>query len=594
MTPQIVKAGAGAVFLLIVLAMPRPWRAWTWVEGASAAAAVALGTVLAFVLWRQWQYTRRYRQAVAKREFRTLVEASQTGFAKLSAAARTQRQEARKAALMMRLRGIVQSLRQTIGAHAAVLYLRDDDGSLRFFCADASDAPGFVPVLPANDSGVLRWVLRHAEPFSLLELGKPVSGLTYYNAEQNIRSFLAVPVLRQESCEGVLAIDSREVQAFSEEEYRHILETMAIQIVHWLEYHSEQAQTGEELEHWRAFFDAAQQLQAANDMQSAVDMAIDLVDTVVRADLIAICEAVPDRDRFVVLGWRGEPILPDRRIEFGPEDSWAGWALQQTTPQGVKDFAKRDRNIKVICSDEEIPGQGSTLCIPFDIDKETEAVGGGLILWSHRSEEFGTNDADILSRLMSPFALAFSRARAMERLQLLATRDALTGLYNRRVAQETLETELRRAARSGENVGVILLDVDHFKKFNDTYGHDAGDEVLRSVATVLSHAVRDVDLPARFGGEEFLVVLPGADRKDAERVAERIRKQLRQTKVRIVDGRNLSVTASFGAATFTPDTAETLDQLLKRADEALYLAKEQGRDRVVVSKFFEFESTAVH
>jgi diguanylate cyclase (GGDEF)-like protein len=188
----------------------------------------------------------------------------------------------------------------------------------------------------------------------------------------------------------------------------------------------------------------------------------------------------------------------------------------------------------------------------------------------------------MLERLVAPFALAYDRAQATKQLHDLATTDGLTGVLNRRAAMEQLRLEIERVARTGQDLAVILIDVDKFKAINDTHGHAAGDAVLRSVAAVLRAGVRGVDVVARYGGEEFLVVLPQTDAFGALKMAERLRKSLAKQDVRIENGSILRVTASFGVAALA-GAAETDEQLLRRADQGLYAAKEAGRNRVVLA-----------
>ena len=155
--------------------------------------------------------------------------------------------------------------------------------------------------------------------------------------------------------------------------------------------------------------------------------------------------------------------------------------------------------------------------------------------------------------------------------------DPLTGLANRRHLLSTLHAELQRAARAAMPVSVMLLDLDHFKQVNDTLGHGAGDEVLRAVATILRRFIREQDTAGRFGGEEFLIILPGADDAEAATAAERIRVAVGSVQWPYAD---LRITVSIGVAGHEGDDAHAL---LERVDERLYAAKRQGRDRIVVA-----------
>ncbi|CAB1367404.1 diguanylate cyclase [Denitratisoma oestradiolicum] len=169
--------------------------------------------------------------------------------------------------------------------------------------------------------------------------------------------------------------------------------------------------------------------------------------------------------------------------------------------------------------------------------------------------------------------------RMIEELRRVSITDALTGVFNRRHMDTTLSTEFGRVQRSGKPLSVLLFDIDHFKKFNDTHGHDQGDRVLQAVGQAMKAVVRKYDTPCRYGGEEFVIILPEADRAGALSVGERLR---RDVEAMLVDG--LHVTISLGAATFPELALSKAEQLVEAADAALYQAKEEGRNRLVVAE----------
>ena len=163
----------------------------------------------------------------------------------------------------------------------------------------------------------------------------------------------------------------------------------------------------------------------------------------------------------------------------------------------------------------------------------------------------------------------------------MAVTDALTGLHNRRYMAGQLQALVGRAGQGGETVAVLVMDIDHFKQVNDSFGHDAGDEVLREFAVRLATNVRAIDLPCRFGGEEFVVVMPGASLEAAARVADRIRRDVAAQPFPIMGGaEGLTVTVSVGVAACTGE-GDTPEALLKRADEGVYEAKARGRNQVI-------------
>jgi two-component system cell cycle response regulator len=206
--------------------------------------------------------------------------------------------------------------------------------------------------------------------------------------------------------------------------------------------------------------------------------------------------------------------------------------------------------------------------------------------------EIGVND--VLPRPIDPQELA-ARARTQIRRKRytdclrdsldhsleLAVTDQLTGLHNRRYMESQLEALVRRAVVGGDPVSLLVIDIDHFKKINDGFGHDVGDEVLREFAVRLASNVRAIDLPVRFGGEEFVVVMPDTELEHAHRIAERIRLHVAGSPFRVMGGEELlTVTISIGVAASVGDGDNPV-RLLRRADEALYEAKATGRNRVI-------------
>lgn len=168
---------------------------------------------------------------------------------------------------------------------------------------------------------------------------------------------------------------------------------------------------------------------------------------------------------------------------------------------------------------------------------------------------------------------------AREELRFKATYDALTGLCNRGVILDALSREYSRRSREGGSFGTILVDLDHFKRVNDTYGHLSGDEVLKETSRRMCASVRPYDVVGRYGGEEFLILVPSSDRTNIMRLAERIRLAIESHPVRAASG-EISVTASFGVVACSNEHPYDLGTLLRLADEALYQAKRLGRNRV--------------
>lgn len=256
---------------------------------------------------------------------------------------------------------------------------------------------------------------------------------------------------------------------------------------------------------------------------------------------------------------------------FVPNDCWA-LRIGHVHAVATGDSAAECKHV--------VPGQGAYICLPLT------SQGGAIGVVHFQVIDPGTlSEAVMLMANMfaEQVGLSVANLRLREALRDQSIRDPLTGLFNRRYLEETLEREIRRAVRSENLLGVLMLDLDHFKKFNDTYGHDAGDTVLRETAVFLTKSVRAEDIVCRFGGEEFVIILPMADIQTTQARAERIRSKLRELTI-LHQGKAVGmVSVSVGVAEL-PQHGATPKTLLEAADAALYVAKREGRDRVVVAE----------
>jgi diguanylate cyclase (GGDEF)-like protein len=222
-----------------------------------------------------------------------------------------------------------------------------------------------------------------------------------------------------------------------------------------------------------------------------------------------------------------------------------------------------------------LPAARNVVVAPITVDGEH--LGIAVAEWGGGGDaRIPTLTVRALAQASMHTALALRNARLLGENERLATRDSLTGLANRRLFDESLHREVARSQRLGTPLSLLVLDVDHFKQVNDTYGHQTGDGVLREVADALVANTKNFDVAARYGGDEFVVLLPGCSRDDALRVAERVRNSI----ARAVG--EAPVTISAGIAT-VPDNANDAERLMAAADAALYDAKRTGRDRVTSS-----------
>lgn len=195
-------------------------------------------------------------------------------------------------------------------------------------------------------------------------------------------------------------------------------------------------------------------------------------------------------------------------------------------------------------------------------------------------EALKTDDFSFLGILANQLGILIENSLLFEKVEQSSITDGLTGLYNHRQFYNLLSEEIARADRTGAKLSLLMCDIDHFKKFNDTFGHQAGDKVLMMLAETIKQSVRAIDISSRYGGEEFAIILPSADAAHSKEIAARINEHIRKAEL-MVDGKSLRVTVSVGIATYPEDSNEKAD-LVRKADKALYWSKNHGRDAVSI------------
>jgi len=318
-------------------------------------------------------------------------------------------------------------------------------------------------------------------------------------------------------------------------------------------------------------------LQTCHSLQEAADVTTRSLRLLFPAESGGLYTLMASRNLLELTGsWGTSP--PEERL-FPPEDCWA---LRKGKVHQVDDSISG-----LICPHVKQPVSNGNLCIPMQA--QSDVVGVLQIILS-KTDEMGASDKDkgrldknrgrLAAAVAEHIGLALANIKLGETLRNQAIRDSLTGLYNRRYLQEILHKEIGRAERSRQRIGVIMIDIDHFKRFNDVHGHEAGDAVLSMLGKLLNEKNRGGDTACRYGGEEFTVVLPDTSFENALRKAAFICEEARSLKP-VFQGRPLeSITLSLGVAVY-PDHGSTAKDLLRAADHALYQAKGEGRNRVV-------------
>ncbi|OGP15366.1 MAG: hypothetical protein A2054_10540 [Deltaproteobacteria bacterium GWA2_55_10] len=279
--------------------------------------------------------------------------------------------------------------------------------------------------------------------------------------------------------------------------------------------------------------------------------------------------------KFEIAVGKGSEKLKDLRLKVG--EGVAGWVARERKPLLVPDVNKDPRFSKKADEVSNFTTQ-SIICVP--LITRGRCLGVIELINKVESEEgFSEDDLLILTTLADFSAIAIENAIFFQRVQELTITDDLTKLYNSRFLHSRLEYEVERAKRFRYELSMIFLDLDYFKDVNDRHGHLRGSKLLKEVARLILSLIRNVDMACRYGGDEFIVMMPGTSKKSAVIVAEKIRAAINDAVFLHDEGLNLHLTASFGVASFPMDAADK-DELIHKADHAMYDVKNRTRNGV--------------
>ncbi len=254
----------------------------------------------------------------------------------------------------------------------------------------------------------------------------------------------------------------------------------------------------------------------------------------------------------------------------------AGWVALHGEPLLIPDVRHDPRFARQV--DEAIDfDTRSIVCVP--VKSKDRILGVVELVNSLEDGDFSEADLKILSTIADYAAIAIENAHYVHKVRELVITDDLTGLFNARHLHELLEYEVERARRYGTDLSLVFIDLDHFKNVNDTYGHLVGSRLLAEVGHVIRHHIRKVDMAARYGGDEFVIVLPNTSKAGALTVISKLRQKMKAQDFLAGEGCRIRVTASFGIASF-PDDAQNKHDLIRLADRAMYDVKETTRDAI--------------
>jgi diguanylate cyclase (GGDEF)-like protein len=492
----------------------------------------------------------------------------------VSGAGRVARQMDRAVELKQALTKLMAVARESLAAHA-VLYFDADRGREAAYLRAWAGPPAIVPDcgLPLG-SDPFAFVVERGQSFYATDFKRLLWALGYYRSEVKIGTLLAVPVKAAGVVIGVLVADRLEIQSFTGPEPDRLQEFAGL-VSDAIQRERASLSREEIGAEFKAVYEVSKRLAAMSEAMPLRKLLLRSAKELVPMEAAAVVIADDAGTRYTVeevQGWARE--FQGREVGLS-ERTWAGWVLRSAQePYLLDDAAGSEERMPVLVLDEGPARTPSLLAVPL---RHRDRNLGALILMGRRGA-FDASASRVLGIIANQAAAGLAVIQLKERHKRLAARDGLTQLYNRRAFDDRLVKARAREERQGGRFAVLLLDIDHFKRLNDTFGHPAGDAALKHTARVLEGHLRQGDEAARYGGEEFAIILPGTDAGGALPLAERVRSAIERSQV-VFEGARLAVTVSVGVASW-PDDGGEIDALLAAADRALYAAKQDGRNRV--------------
>lgn len=382
-------------------------------------------------------------------------------------------------------------------------------------------------------------------------------------------SNIAVPIVDGSFAYGVLTVQGR--KGMLKENDPKIVEMFSRQIVNILNRQRVYSQLQKEQLMLRKLKDGGTKLIASLKIDDIAASLIDAVYSIAPQERVSIALLVPKGEQFEMVRQIGFALSEGGIFDLGT--TRISLVARSREPDYISDL----RNERSPALPFKIPDEGSLFMMPLCYEKDLLGI---LIFVSPVPNAIRPYQTELLKVLGNQASSSLANAKFHAEIERMAITDGLTGLFNHRNFQEKLATEFRRLERFSDPLSLLLIDIDFFKKINDTYGHPAGDEVLREVSRIISETIRSVDIPARYGGEEFAALLPGTNHGGALKMAERLRGTIAKKRFRIEE-KELRLSVSIGAST-SPHDAGTKEELVEKADKALYYAKRNGRNRCVL------------
>lgn len=417
--------------------------------------------------------------------------------------------------------------------------------------------------------GLIGGAAKLGQPVIVSDLANSRHRVNYLLEGESARSLMIAPVKEQGVLRGVLVAEHPFADKFSRGE-QEIFEGFSLEVNLLLENFRNSSMRDRRRMTMETLNALSRTLSSTREVEEMLNSLVEQVREVVPYDQCAVFLVDPGKRRLVLRAQRGFNFDPKGKEHFPLTKGLVGHIVHRGQPLVFTDRKK----MQIVPGYTGREKMRAFMGLPLRFRDDLE---GAMIFASSTAGSFTHYHLEILQLLANQVAAQISNAFLHRQMERMARTDGLTGLYNHRHFQERLAHEVERSERHGQQLSLLFLDIDHFKKVNDTYGHPFGDKILKGVARRVSKIARRIDFVARYGGEEFAFILPGTGRGGCNSIAERILTSVRAGRFEH-EGTTVKVTVSVGSAVF-PEDGPTKEEMILRSDRALYLAKESGRDR---------------
>lgn len=485
----------------------------------------------------------------------------------------------------------LKNLGEFLPYNSIVLYLKNGEGLYEICEFISKDRELIDSTQKLNfRTGYIGWTVKTGTPFMIGNIKNPSENITYYNREINIQSLLIIPLTdnslatsedeKDITPKGILIVDSKEPGTF-DNKHKLLATIVADRINSLLTIFSLQNTISESSEKLNSIYKYIQQLETNMETGNILENLFVTLHSSIQSDMLCISLKRGSESEIVLTGKSENSI---EGMTFSHAQSLIGIVSENNTTLNLSDISDRSRFRDVFSKEIDL-GLGmksirSSMLFPVSTSDDDDAdIFGAVFFGNIRKEEFNEEQKNLAKMLIQQAAKSIKYSLNLKNVKELAIKDGLSGLYNQSHFKEMLSNSIAKAHRFNDELSLILLDIDNFKEINDKYGHLAGDRIISEIGKTIRNSLREVDLSARYGGDEFAILLEKTDPPGAKIAAEKIASVFENRPV-IFNNEKIKVNLSIGIATY-PENASSQEILIEKADISLYEAKKCGKNLIV-------------